>query len=281
MEPASNDLRNGRFALHYKKRSESYSMPSAHFHEFYELFYLVSGERDYFIKDRTYRVAKGDLVFVNKYDIHKTSDSGLPPQHERFLLSFREDFATSGGFTEHADLLLPFRQPNRVISLEPAEQSVVEMLLFQMLKEKQGRHAHHLLYTQTLLIQLLIFCERIVHRSCAAPGRTPLQLKMAEIMSYIDKHYEEELTLETISRQFYLSTYYICRAFKQVTGFTFLEYLNTVRIREAQRFLRETDMKVTMVAEQVGFQSNAHFSRLFKRIAGMPPVKYRHLMKTK
>ena len=66
-----------------------------HYHSTYEIYYLLSGRRHYFIKDSTYSVAAGDLVFINKYDVHKTSVLGSP-QHERIVMNFSDAFLGIG-----------------------------------------------------------------------------------------------------------------------------------------------------------------------------------------
>ena len=83
------------------------------------------------------------------------------------------------------------------------------------------------------------------------------------------------MTLQTISERFYISPYYFSRTFKQITGFTFIEYLNGVRIKEAQKLLRKTNLSIGKIAESVGYQNNTHFGRLFKKATGISPLAYR------
>ena len=78
-------------------------------------------------------------------------------------------------------------------------------------------------------------------------------------------------------KAFFISQYYLSRSFKQVTGFTFIEYLNSVRIREAQRLLRETEKQVIQIAHMVGFNNISHFGRIFKAITKYTPLQYRKI----
>ncbi|WP_248927467.1 helix-turn-helix domain-containing protein [Paenibacillus hamazuiensis] len=71
----------------------------------------------------------------------------------------------------------------------------------------------------------------------------------------------------------YISPGYFCRSFKEALGFSFVEYVNTVR--EAQRPLRETNVKAVNVAEQAGFESVAHFGCVYKQITKQSPLAYR------
>ena len=89
--------------------------------------------------------------------------------------------------------------------------------------------------------------------------------KVSAIVNYINENYEKDyLTLSYLSEHFYISPSYLSRVFRKATGFTFIEYLNSVRIREALRLLRETNFKIIEVGVQSGFKSISHFGRVFK-----------------
>jgi AraC-like DNA-binding protein len=85
------------------------------------------------------------------------------------------------------------------------------------------------------------------------------------------------ITLDDISKEFFISKSYFSKAFKSVTGFTFTEHLNNIRVREARLLLRGTNSNVSEIAFKVGFESITHFGRVFKSIAGYSPLKYRNL----
>jgi transcriptional regulator GlxA family with amidase domain len=72
-----------------------------------------------------------------------------------------------------------------------------------------------------------------------------------------------------------MSPYYISRMFKEVTGFSFVHYLNLIRVKEAQRLLQRTEMKITDVALSVGFDNFSHFGKTFKSITQTTPREYR------
>ncbi|MGB3986308.1 MAG: helix-turn-helix transcriptional regulator, partial [Limnochordia bacterium] len=71
------------------------------------------------------------------------------------------------------------------------------------------------------------------------------------------------------------SQYYLSRMFKTVTGLTLIEYLNTIRIQEAQKLLADENLSITEIASLVGYDSQTYFGRMFKRITGLTPREYR------
>ena len=84
-----------------------------------------------------------------------------------------------------------------------------------------------------------------------------------------------ELSLEEIAQRFYLSKYYVCRLFKEVTGYSINEYINIHRVQKAQWYLTETDLSISEIAGQIGFGSMTHFEKIFKTYTTMTPLKYR------
>lgn len=82
---------DGSFYFSHQERIGYYAMPGNHFHNQYELYYLASGERNYFIKDKVVSVSPGNLVLINKNDLHKTTDAGTNT-HTRTVVNFDENF---------------------------------------------------------------------------------------------------------------------------------------------------------------------------------------------
>jgi transcriptional regulator GlxA family with amidase domain len=133
---------------------------------------------------------------------------------------------------------------------------------------------------QSYLLQLLVYCIRqpADNSTLHTAHPSPMHQKISEIVRYINQNYPEPLTLPYVATQFAFSPYYLSHSFKEATGFTFIEYLNNVRIKEAQRLLQESNQKVIYIAEQVGFGSIAHVGRVFKAVTSQSPLLYRRKM---
>lgn len=92
---------------------------------------------------------------------------------------------------------------------------------------------------------------------------------------YLDAHYTEKITLETLSKEFYISNNYLTRVFKEQFGMSVKGYLQVVRITHAKQMLRTTDKTAEEIAIVCGFGASLYFSRVFKEIEGVPPSVYR------
>lgn len=251
-------------------------MPSNHFHSTFELFYLVSGERCFFIKDRTLQIKEGDLVLVQPNVLHRTTNAGLP-EHERIIVNFQEDFIAMQKFFLSQVLRQIFDKEYTVISLSPQHRIHVEDLLQQIQQEVQGQNTGFEVYVKTLVLQILVYVCRLLEQNSVKPlaYSSPIHEKVSEIARYINSHYSQNLSLHYLADRFYISPYYLSRIFKEVTGFTFVEYLNSVRVKEAKKLLEISNLKVNVIAEKVGFGSITHFGRVFREITGHAPLHYR------
>ncbi|MBR2189765.1 MAG: helix-turn-helix transcriptional regulator [Eubacterium sp.] len=96
-----------------------------------------------------------------------------------------------------------------------------------------------------------------------------------EIEEYINVHYGEDLSLESVAKKFYVSAFHLSHLFKKETGYNFKQYLMRMRIGEAQKILSETDKRVIEIAQEVGYEDASYFSRAFQKETGMTPKEYR------
>ena len=95
------------------------------------------------------------------------------------------------------------------------------------------------------------------------------------VIEYIDRHYDEELGVECLSKLFYLSPSYLSHLFKKKSGRSVTAYINEVRINRAKGLLEREDMPVGRIACAVGFNDINYFSRKFKEITGLTPIEYK------
>ena len=96
------------------------------------------------------------------------------------------------------------------------------------------------------------------------------------IASWINQHYSEKITLERIAKELNLNKYYVSHVFKEVTGFTVMQYVMECRLIQVKYLLEmRPDLSLEEIFTATGFESGAHFSRFFKDKMGMTPTSYR------
>lgn len=99
-----------------------------------------------------------------------------------------------------------------------------------------------------------------------------------KVLAYINENYQRELSLTELSRIIFLSPDYFSRVFKEQVGFTFSEYILRMRIDKAKELLAETDLPMGEVGRKVGYPDPNYFSRIFGRVAGVSPSRYRQMI---
>ncbi|MEZ5324447.1 MAG: helix-turn-helix domain-containing protein [Verrucomicrobiales bacterium] len=122
-------------------------------------------------------------------------------------------------------------------------------------------------------LQLSAFMNRIVLEARSSEPETVRKAK-AFIMDRID----EKLTLEAVAEEVSVSTFYLCKVFKQATGMTFTEFVNRQRIEMAKGELLKANRRITEIAYDVGYQSLSQFNRSFLKFVGESPTLYRRRM---
>ncbi|WP_229750488.1 helix-turn-helix domain-containing protein [Paenibacillus nasutitermitis] len=265
--------------MDYVKRKGHFSMTANHFHPHYEVYYLCEGERMYFVKDRSYRVKAGDLVFIGRQVLHKTSDTGIP-DHERIVISLRHEWLERAYPGETALLTEPFTRECPVVSLPARQFPELKRIISGIMKEMREQEAGYAVRLRHAMVELLLMAARAPGRNDEGPAVTgeedsPMHVRMIKVVQYLNDHYAEPLSLTGVAQQFDISSYYLSRIFKSATGFAFTEYMNLLRLKEAQRLLRESGLQITEIALRTGFDNFSHFGKAFKKMAGLPPRAYR------
>lgn len=259
-------------------RDYEFTMPTKHLHNEYELYYLLDGERYYFIEKQTFYVKKGSLVLVNKGLIHKTS-MAKDSYHDRILISLQEEkmnnFFLMTGYGSLGDF---FEKYTGVIDLTPQEQGQVEALIFGISKEIHEKKEGFEWMAYMKLMELFLFIIRN-HQNHLLVNRIAnlniKHIKVQKIADYIVKNYRDVESLEQLSKQFFVSKYYLSRIFRDITGFTVTEYINIQRVKKAKELLLESEYNITEISEQLGYESITYFEKVFKRYTEFTPLKYR------
>lgn len=105
-------------------------------------------------------------------------------------------------------------------------------------------------------------------------GKRPSKLAM-DVANYVQHHLSEPITAEAVAKELYLSRPYLSRKFIEETGESLTDFILKEKTEEAKRLLRYSDKSLTAISSYLGFSSQSHFSRVFKKYAACPPGEYR------
>jgi AraC-like DNA-binding protein len=268
---------SGLLTVERSRVSRPVTMRSFHSHAAREIYWLMSGERYYFIIDRVFRVAKGDIVLIDSNTIHRTVNAGTSAGYERVLVMFSDDLIRGVPFVGERDLADVFRPGFRIVRPEPIIRTRLEQLLLHLHEEQTRRRSGHEIISVSILIELLALLRRAVPEGARVHEEhpSPLHARVSHIARYLGENHDADVSLDRLAVRFGTSKYHLCRTFKEASGSTILEYLNAVRVGEAKRLLLETSDPVSAVASAAGFSGTAHLDRVFGRVLGCTPLEYR------
>lgn len=262
------------FSQFLHKRSYS-GMRKQHFHDTHEIYYLIKGQCDYLIEDKLYHIEAGDIVFIQQYKLHSTVYEGDNIK-ERYLFNFKESYIPTR-YPEEMTLLLNQLSRRPIIRFNDLQKrmeviSIMEAIRQYIVNESETMN----LQIEFKFKELLLLMATSVEEDYLLPRKTSKAEKgILKVATYLHDHYRENLTLENISEQFFYSPHYLSRKFKDVTGFTLTEYMQAIRVREAQSLLLGSDEKVIEIAEKCGFGSVSQFQRVFKQQCNTTPTAFR------
>lgn len=259
-------------------RDTVFNMGNKHWHPECEIQYILEGTRWVFIDDQTYKAAKGSLVLIDSEQVHRTM-SDEKAYHDRILLLFEKNKMEGPCKAFGLDLEQFLRKNKGVLAIPSEERKGLERLLTDIAEEISQREEGYPAMSQMRIMELCLYIARLRQRGKSSEkedgAKDSKSQSVYQVMSYIKAHYEEAGSLKDIADRFYLDKCYLSRIFKQATGFTVNEYINIQRIRKAQYLLEETSNGVTEIAEKVGYDNAAYFSRIFRKYIGSTPLQYR------
>lgn len=161
--------------------------------------------------------------------------------------------------------------------LKPADPEEILACCRQALKRLRDRREHRQIFDE---LKSIVTGTEDREREGESGGKEG-KINTKEIVLYIESHYQEELVLNDLSKQYHFNAIYINRMLKRDTGYTFLEILNNKRMAVAVRLLEDTQLKVNQIAERVGIPDQRYFSTLFKKYFQCSPREYRQRMREK
>ena len=127
---------------------------------------------------------------------------------------------------------------------------------------------------ESLKVWLIEHIDRAVIMLNSGTG-VPSEDIIMNAKEYIDNHYNEDISLESMSCQTDISPYYFSKLFKHQIGVTFIDYLTNLRIAKAKELLRNPQLSMKEICSEVGYNNPNYFSRIFKKSTGMTPTEYK------
>jgi AraC-like DNA-binding protein len=248
---------------------------SLHHHDFYECYFFISGDVTYLIEGRTFNLKPGDIILINSTELHQAIITNCKANYERIVLWINKDFLKSLS-TDRSNLGRCFEDMERenVIRTSPDMKQNIRSILDKLLYMQDYSGIGEDLLYKTYITQLLVYLNIIWFKNELNPTIEVKQNNLIDrIIQYISTHLEDQITLDGISEEFFLSKYHLSREFKKHTGTTIHKYIIQKKLIQAKKLISE-GTPVINVYKQCGFGDYSNFFRAFKNEYGITPRSF-------
>lgn len=263
---------NGKTFEIFHYREAKPETVSVHHHDFYEIYFFLSGEVSYWTEGKIYQLQPGDFLLMSPMELHYPI---VQPGsvYERVVLWIDRNYLASIS-TAEVDLTTCFHTHlhNHINILRSSAlmRSRVQELMDLLNREAYGHEFGQLLYAQSLLTLLLLEINRIANREEKAVVLQETPNLVSQIASYINNHCHEEISLERLAKEFYVSKYYLAHEFSKQTGTSIYRYVILKRLMNAKEMIAAGHMPGE-VYKYCGFHNYTNFYRAFKAEYGISP----------
>ena len=232
---------------------------NVHYHDWFEIYYLTSGECSFFIENKSYKLVQGDIAFIPQGVIHKTNYS--TQTHSRIVINCPPESIPVAVSTYVSDGIHIFKS-NKI-------KGEIDSIFKNIKQEYASGGAYSQEILQTYLSYLLV---RIVKLTEECADNVTDMTCVENAISYIQDNYMNKISLNDTARSCSVSGEHLSRSFKKQTGVGYNEYLSAYRLNMAKKMLiNQPGLSVSDIAYHCGFNDSNYFSNLFKKTYGIPP----------
>lgn len=289
-EPYFESNRPSVGTIHYPFESMIHSSAGnrwivhAHWHIYIEILYIISGRAKVFLGGESHVLGKGDLILIHSHETH--SIYAMEDEELSYIvIKFDPEilYSTSRTIFE-SKYVLPFtmeKSNNQRVFTEPEiKDTILPQLVKEIYDEFTSKSYGFELAVRTLICRVFLWILRSsqdqrLHWDVAHSLKEMDIQMLQQVFEYIDDNFRFDINAQTAARNCNLSYSYFSRRFKAIMGKTFTNYLNYIRITEAEKLLLTTDMSMTEIALDVGFSNSSYFIQQFKQYKNISPSQFR------
>jgi AraC-like DNA-binding protein len=248
-----------------------------HNHDFYEVYFFISGKVSYIVEGMTYRLKSGDILLIHNRELHKpVVEPGAT--YERVVIWVNPAYLARHS-DESSDLSMAFESKSKknysMIRPDTETLAVFRNILSKFEKACNSSNYGSSILKNVYMLELLIFLNKTYLDMYDEDADMEIESdeKVVSIVRHINANLSGPLMLDDLSSRFFVSKYHLLRVFKKHTGYTIHQYIQKKRLIMARSLLRKK-LPVIDVCGRCGFGDCSNFIRAFKKAYGVPPGRY-------
>lgn len=266
---------DSNFQMYVKREREKFTLP-IHIHDFIEIHYVAEGKGYHYVGDERILVAKGDLFIIPIGTRHVYRPSSEADKDE--LIVYNCLFAS--GVLELLNRSYPLpKEIEDLLNGNTRTYSRYKDIFHEgrlhmeaLHREYKSKQPGHEAALYALLTRLLIYLYRLELNLTAA---LPAYAQFDSAFAYIEENYSRPMILSDIAKLIPASPSYTQKIFKRITGQSFTEYVQNLRIKKSTELLTQTSLSIKEITEMVGYRDQKFFHELFRKKTGQTPLQYR------
>lgn len=270
-DPRQTMKRESFEVFHYREPRPS--GVEVHHHDFYEVYYLLSGEVEYWVDGRILKMRPGDLLLINPMELHRPMLDAGNRLYERIVLWINKEYLEShDGLSRCFDVTCPGH--SHLLHPTAAERPGLTERMGSLVREFYSRDLGAEQAAYGLFLQLMVQINRIALRADSAQEEArQLSGTVRAAISYIAENLDQPMTLESVAEQVYVSKYHLSHAFSREVGVSLYRYILLRRLILARQLLSEGE-PAGQVSRNCGFSDYTSFYRAFRSEYGISPREY-------
>lgn len=246
-----------------------------HHHSFYEVYYLLEGNVEYWVEGRIVSLVPGDLLFISPSELHRPVLT-RGQVYERMVLWIHKDFLHSLSGTGFApEDCFDSHAHSQHIRPSPSERTALTARFGELVRESYGSEPGSALCAGGIFLQLLVQLHRLVSHSHGAGEQVESRSTLIQrVLEYIHKDPARPMTLEQLAASFFVSKYHLSHAFSREVGVSLYRYITLRRLMLAQQLLSQGH-SAAATARLCGFSDYTGFYRAFCSEYGISPKHWK------
>lgn len=272
----SQEMKHSDFDLQHK-RDFNLKDVALHHHDFYEIYFLITGDVTYLIESKIIHVMPGDILLIPPGEQHQVLIRPEMSVYERYVLWVNPHMIRqlSSQQSDLLSMLAPAQSEYKnQLRLKPEARTVVQSLLESLSHERNSEDYGSDLLRVSLLVQLLVTVSRLLaQHGTQLDEDTRMNRVVAQVINYVNLHYSEPLSLDLLAERFYVSKFHLSHEFNRQVGTSLYRYIQRKRLLIARQLLAK-GQKPSNVCHTCGFCDYAGFYRAFRSEYGISPREY-------
>lgn len=256
-------------------------------HDYFEIFYLQAGELVCRIQDREFTMREGDLAVISSTQYHTIrfpeTKKASGPVRAAALYFLPELIRASGASGDDVEYLMPFLMQDDSFPHVIKSNTGIPAQIFDLIKlAHKGMPATSTRARLTIKTYLKMILILIINHYADRQGTVETFNRkqraieqLAPLFDFLEANYKEPVSVAKAAEVLHLSESHFMRLFKQVTGQSFISYLNHFRVAKAEHLLATTDLSVSEVSQAVGFCDQSYFGLVFRSLVQLTPLQYK------